>query len=84
MAKTIAVLGATGNQGGAVASFFDAQGWNVRGISRSASSASSKALSSKGISVVEADVDDFSSLVSAFSGAHVIFAVTDFWYVVYG
>ncbi|TVY45717.1 NmrA-like family domain-containing protein [Lachnellula subtilissima] len=79
MAKTIAVLGATGNQGGAVASFFNAQGWIVRGISRSASSASSKTLISKGISVVEADIDDFTTLVSAFKGAHVIFAVTDFW-----
>ncbi|TVY31320.1 NmrA-like family domain-containing protein [Lachnellula occidentalis] len=79
MAKTITVLGATGNQGGAVASFFKAQGWTVRGISRSASSASSKTLISKGISVVEADVDDFPTLISAFSGAHVIFAVTDFW-----
>jgi hypothetical protein len=67
------------HQGGSVADKFLSLGWNVRGITRSATSASAIALKAKGISLVEADVDESASLIKAFSGAHVIFAVTDFW-----
>lgn len=66
-------------QGGSVADKFLSLGWNVRGITRSATSASALSVQAKGISLVEADIDDTSSLIHAFSGAHVIFAVTDFW-----
>jgi NmrA-like family len=51
----------------------------VRGVTRSATSDSAKAQAAKGISIVEADLDKPSSLIPAFSGAHVVFAVTDFW-----
>lgn len=54
-------------------------GWNVRGITRSATSASALSVQAKGVSLVEADIDNTSSLIHAFSGAHAIFAVTDFW-----
>ncbi|KAK7216244.1 hypothetical protein V2G26_004247 [Clonostachys chloroleuca] len=56
--KLIAVLGATGNQGGSVAEVF---------------------LKIKGAQVVQADLDSLESLEKAFQGAHVIFAVSDFW-----
>ncbi|KAH8685838.1 hypothetical protein BGZ60DRAFT_396229 [Tricladium varicosporioides] len=79
MTKTIAVLGATGNQGGSVASLFLSKGWNVRGITRSPTSSKAQTLVSRGISIVKADLDNPSTIVLAFSGAHVIFAVTDFW-----
>ncbi|KAM3086948.1 hypothetical protein ACMFMG_001063 [Clarireedia jacksonii] len=79
MTKTIAVLGATGNQGGSVAEKFISLGWHVRGITRNKTSEAASKLASKGIEVVSADIDDSASLVSAFSGAEVIFAVTDFW-----
>jgi len=79
MVKTIVVLGATGVQGGSVASKFLSLGWHVRGVTRLASSSSAKALQEKGIQIVEADIDNPSSLITAFSGAHVIFGVTDFW-----
>ncbi|PMD57227.1 NAD(P)-binding protein [Hyaloscypha bicolor E] len=79
MPKTIAALGVAGTQGGSVASHFLSLGWNVRGISRSSTSSSAEALKAKGIDVVQADVDDPQTLIPAFRGAHVIFAVTDFW-----
>lgn len=79
MAKTIAVLGATGNQGGSVARYFHSLGWHVLALTRSTTSASSLALSALGISVLEADIDNPSTLLAAFSRAEVIFAVTDFW-----
>ncbi|KAH6674247.1 hypothetical protein B0J14DRAFT_34752 [Halenospora varia] len=79
MAKTIAVLGATGNQGGSVASLFLLKGWNIRAITRSSTSSKAQALSSQGMTIVEADLDNPSTLLPAFSGAHAIFAVTDFW-----
>jgi len=77
--KTIAVLGVTGNQGGSVARKFLSLGWHVRGITRSISSSSAQSLSQSGIQLIEADIDNPSSLIPTFSGAHVIFAVTDFW-----
>ena len=39
----------------------------------------SEALVAKGVEMVQADLDDPSSLHSAFSGATAIFAITDFW-----
>ncbi|KAF7954075.1 hypothetical protein EAE96_005208 [Botrytis aclada] len=79
MVKTIVVVGATGIQGGAVATKFLSLGWNVRGITRNTSSTSAQALSNQGIEIVSADQDDPASLITAFSGAEVIFAVTNFW-----
>ncbi|PQE09750.1 hypothetical protein CJF30_00009646 [Rutstroemia sp. NJR-2017a BBW] len=79
MTKTIAVLGATGAQGGSVAEKFLSLGWHVRGITRNDTSDAARTLASKGIEVVPADIDDPATLIPAFSGAEVIFAVTDFW-----
>ncbi|KAM0085039.1 hypothetical protein ACKRZS_002479 [Fusarium odoratissimum] len=82
--KLIVILGATGNQGGSVAeAFLSEPGWKVRALTRNTSSAKAKALSSKGAEVVQADLDDPSSLNSAFGGAHAIFAVSDFWGLYY-
>jgi len=53
--------------------------WRVRGITRNTSSDVAKKLSEKGVEMVAANLDDTSSLVSAFQGADVIFGVTDFW-----
>ncbi|KAF1992402.1 putative hscarg dehydrogenase, partial [Aulographum hederae CBS 113979] len=51
----------------------------IRGITRNPSSATSQSLISRGIEIVQGDLDDPSSLSSAFRGATAIFAVTDFW-----
>lgn len=66
-------------QGGSVAEKFLSIGWNVRGITRNSASNAARSLASKGIEVVSADIDKPTSLIPAFSGVEVIFAVTDFW-----
>lgn len=78
--KLIAVIGATGNQGGSVVdSFISAPGWKVRAITRNTTSAKAQALAARGAEVVRADLDDVASLEKAFQGANAIFAVSDFW-----
>lgn len=77
----LVVLGATGNQGGPVLKYFAKNncrfGFKLRGITRNAGSPSSKQLSKLGIEMVEADLNDASSLEKAFSGATHIFGNTD-------
>ncbi|PQE31369.1 hypothetical protein CJF32_00001958 [Rutstroemia sp. NJR-2017a WRK4] len=78
--KTIAILGATGNQGGSVAStFLSSPSWRVRAITRNPSSSRALALGSLGAEIVHADMDSPSSLTSAFADVHAIFAVSNFW-----
>ncbi|KAI9155632.1 NmrA-like family domain-containing protein [Paramyrothecium foliicola] len=77
--KLICVVGATGNQGGSVARRFLQAGFRVRGITRNASSPTAEALKSLGIEMVSVDLMDNSSLKTAFSGANVIFSVTNYW-----
>lgn len=67
MTKTIAVIGATGAQGGSVArAFLKLDGWKVRAITRNTTGEKAKALASEGAEVVSANTDDESSLVKAF------------------
>lgn len=78
--KTIVVLGATGNQGGSVVDTFLQDGqWNIRGVTRNTDSDKARKLASRGVKVVAADLNDGSSLEAAFTGAHAIFIVSDFW-----
>ncbi|KAF5001861.1 hypothetical protein FGRMN_708 [Fusarium graminum] len=82
--KIIAILGATGNQGGSVANaFLSEPGWKVRTLTRNTTSPKAQALSSDGAEVVKADLDDPSTLTAAFEGVHAIFAVSDFWGLYY-
>ncbi|KAH6839587.1 hypothetical protein B0I37DRAFT_386780 [Chaetomium sp. MPI-CAGE-AT-0009] len=78
--KLVVVLGATGNQGGSVARRFlqDPQ-YVVRGLTRDPSSAAAKELAALGAEVVRADLDDVDSLKAAFTGANIIFSVTNYW-----
>ncbi|KAK4662351.1 uncharacterized protein QC763_700420 [Podospora pseudopauciseta] len=78
--KLIVVLGATGNQGGAVARRFlqDPQ-YAVRGLTRNVSSPAAQALRELGAEVVAAELDDVESLKKAFKGANLIFSVTQYW-----
>lgn len=67
MLKTVAVIGATGQQGGSVARILLAsKKWNVRAITRSADSQAAKALAKLGTEIVVADVTNEASLVEAF------------------
>jgi uncharacterized protein YbjT (DUF2867 family) len=80
--KIIAVLGATGAQGGGLvrAILSDAPGgFTVRAITRDVNSEKAKALAAMGAEVVAADVGDPLSLQRAFAGAYGAFCVTFFW-----
>jgi uncharacterized protein YbjT (DUF2867 family) len=80
--KIIAVVGATGAQGGGLARAIlnDKNGpFTVRAITRNVNSDKAKALADAGAEVVAADLDDVKSLKQAFEGAHGAFCVTNFW-----
>ncbi|UHQ19165.1 NmrA/HSCARG family protein [Lysobacter sp. KIS68-7] len=80
--KTIAVVGATGAQGGGLArAILDDPkgGFRVRAITRHADSDKARALAAAGAEVVAADLDDEASLERALKGAYGAFFVTNFW-----
>jgi uncharacterized protein YbjT (DUF2867 family) len=80
--KTIAVVGATGAQGGGLvrAALADvASGFKVRALTRDASSEKARQLAAQGAEVVGANVDDVASLRAAFRGADAAYCVTFFW-----
>lgn len=82
MEKIIAVVGATGAQGGSLVSAIlndPEKTYKVRALTRNPDSDRAKALKELGAEVVEADLDSFDSMVSAFEGAHGAFCVTFFW-----
>ena len=80
--KIIAVVGATGAQGGGLvrAILADRNGpFQPRALTRDVNSPKAKALAAAGAEVVAADVDDPATLRRAFEGAHGAFCVTFFW-----
>jgi len=80
--KVIAVVGATGSQGGGVCAAIlnDRQGgYTCRAITRDPAKDKARTLASQGAEVVRADLDDRGSLDKAFAGAHGAFCVTNFW-----
>lgn len=80
--KVIAVLGATGAQGGGLvrAIMADKSGeFTARALTRNVNSDKAKALKELGAEVVAVDIDSYESLKSAFSGAYGVYAVTFFW-----
>ncbi|HEU4616504.1 MAG TPA: NmrA/HSCARG family protein [Gammaproteobacteria bacterium] len=80
--KIIAVIGATGAQGGGLcrAILADKSGqFACRAITRDPSKDKAKALASQGAEVVKGDIDDVESLKKALAGAYGLYAVTNFW-----
>ena len=80
--KIVAVVGATGAQGGALARAIlqDRNSeFTVRALTRKPDSDPAKELKKAGAEVVAADLDQVESLQRAFSGAHAAFCVTNFW-----
>jgi len=80
--RTIAVIGATGSQGGSVARaiLHDRGGdFAVRALTRKPSGERAQALARLGADVVYADSNDLDSLKKAFAGAYGAYCVTDFW-----
>ena len=80
--KIIAVMGATGAQGGGLvqAIMNDKSGeFAARAITRDVNSDKAKALAKQGVEVVAADADNPESLKKAFAGAYGAYCVTFFW-----
>src|SRR2546430_2316431 len=73
--KLIAVIGATGRQGGGVVRALQASGeFSVRALTRNPGK--HRGLADE---VVQADLNRPGSLIAAFEGAHGVFLVTNFW-----
>ena len=80
--KIIAVVGATGAQGGGLvrAILSDKGGpFAARAITRDVNSDAAKELANPGAEVVAANVDDVESLKKAFKGAYGAYCVTFYW-----
>ncbi|MGE5377034.1 MAG: NmrA/HSCARG family protein, partial [Bacteroidota bacterium] len=77
--KIIAVTGATGQQGGAVARKLLADGWKVRALTRDVNKPAARALAQAGAELVAGDMDSRADLEAAFQGAYGVFSVQNFW-----
>jgi uncharacterized protein YbjT (DUF2867 family) len=80
--KIIAVVGATGAQGGGLVRAIlqdPAGGFAARCLVRNPASDKAKELARLGAEIVQADVDDLDSLKQAFQGAYGAYCVTFFW-----
>ena len=80
--RIIAVVGATGTQGGSVARAILADrtgNFALRVLTRKPSGDRAQVLARLGADVVNADVDDLDSLKRAFAGAYGAYCMTDFW-----
>jgi len=80
--KVIAVVGATGAQGGGLVRAIlgdPGGGFTVRALTRDASSPKAQELARLGAEVVSVDLDDPESVRRAFAGAYGAFCVTFFW-----
>ena len=77
--RMIAVNGATGQQGGAVARKLLADGWKVRALTRDVNKPAAQELASLGAEVVAGDMEDRAELDAAFKGAYAVFSVQNFW-----
>jgi uncharacterized protein YbjT (DUF2867 family) len=80
--KIIAVMGATGAQGGGLARAIAADHngpFTARAITRNPDSEKALALAELGVDVVAGDADDPASLERAMAGAYGAYCVTNFW-----
>jgi len=80
--KIIAVMGATGAQGGGLVRAIlndPNSNFTVRAITRDVNSKKAKELAKLGAQVVSANLDDLESLKKAFDGSYGAFCVTNFW-----
>ena len=80
--KVIAILGATGAQGGGLANAIlddPSSEFSVRALTRNTNSDKAKALAELGAEVVAGDIDNNDDLLKAFDGTYGVYAVTFFW-----
>ncbi|KAJ7773637.1 NAD(P)-binding protein [Mycena maculata] len=82
-APLVAVVGATGMQGGSVVKALaeSDKPYRIRGFTRNATKPASEALKKQGVEVVEISLvlDNVKEVYRAFIGANVAFLVTNFW-----
>lgn len=76
--KRLLVLGATGQQGGAVARHVLARGWNVRALVRNLSKDLAQELKRQGVELVQGDLNHPASLRNAMEGVYGVFSVQTF------
>jgi uncharacterized protein YbjT (DUF2867 family) len=82
MTKVIAVVGATGQQGGGLVRAIAADptgAFRARAITRDPASPRARELAELGAEIVVADADDRASLERAFAGADGAFCMTNYW-----
>ena len=72
---TLLIIGASGQQGGAVCAAAVAAGWPVRALVRDPSRPAVRALAEQGVQLVVADLDHPATLAPAFHGAAQVFSV---------
>lgn len=77
--RTIVVVGASGQQGGAVARRLRRDGWRVQALTRDPAKPAAQALSAAGIELVQGDLTDQESVTAALAGAYGLFSVQT-WY----
>ncbi|MFM8424930.1 MAG: NmrA/HSCARG family protein [Chloroflexota bacterium] len=77
--KLIAVTGATGQQGGAVARKLLADGWQVRALTRDVNKPAAQELKALGAELFAGDLDNRAELDAAFKGVYGVFSVQNFW-----
>lgn len=80
--KIIAVVGATGAQGGGLVHAIvndKSSAFTARALTRDVNSNKAKDLAKQGVEVVVANLDDVESLKRAFAGAYGAFCLTNFW-----
>ncbi|KAJ7479880.1 NAD(P)-binding protein [Mycena latifolia] len=82
-APLVAVVGATGNQGGSIIKALKESNklYRIRGFTRDATKPSAQELVKKGVDVVNISlvVENREEVYKAFSGANMVFIVTNFW-----
>ena len=76
---TVLVIGATGQQGGAVARHLLRDGWEVRALVRNPNKEEARALRKQGAQLVQGDLYDRASLAAALRGAYGVFSVQNYW-----
>jgi len=76
--RMFAVVGATGQQGGATVRALQAQDAGVRALVRDPQAPAARALADGGVQVVRADIDDAESLRRAFTDVDGVFAMTTY------
>ena len=77
--EIIAVTGATGQQGRAVAKKLLEDGWKIRALTRDPNKPAAQELKSLGVEILPGDMDNRAELDAAFEGAHGVFSVQNFW-----